>query len=299
MEWILTVTVKTIPNPTRVSLFTFGCTLTCLACSDTGHSKQVERSCNGLVELCDRPLNEVLFAGTHNAMSSSEDSWNFPNQEFAFARQLEDGIRGLNFDTYLWNNEAYLCHTFCELGSMTLLDGVTRISNFLERSPNEVVLITLQSALDTERTLSAFEQAGLRDMLHHHSVGNTWLTLGDLIDLNERVVLFSNSGAGEDEGYLNQWTHWIDNPYSAQSIDDFSCIEDRGNPETATLFNVNHFITHPVADIDDSLNANQYGVLWEHLQRCELETGRLPNQLLVDFYSQGDVLDVVLDWNRQ
>ena len=46
----------------------------------------------GWQELCDRPLNEVLFAGTHNAMSSTEDGWNFPNQEFAFTRQLEDGI---------------------------------------------------------------------------------------------------------------------------------------------------------------------------------------------------------------
>ena len=91
----------------------------------------------------------------------------------------------------------------------------------------------------------------------------------------------------------------IDNPYSAQSNDDFSCREDRGNPETASLFNVNHFITHPVADIEDSLNANQYDVLWEHLERCQNETGRFPNQLLVDFYSQGDVLDVVLDWNQQ
>ena len=42
-----------------------------------------------------------------------------------------------------------------------------------------------------------------------------------------------------------------------------------------------------------------YDHLWEHLERCHRETGRLPNQLLVDFYSQGDVLDVVSDWNRQ
>ena len=290
--------MKTIPN--GYSWFIFSSALLCTACSETHPTNQIEQeqTCNGLSELCDRPLDEVLFAGTHNAMSSGEDGWNFPNQELAFTRQLEDGIRALNFDTYWWNDEAYLCHSFCELGSMTLIEGLTRISDFLYSHPNEVIIITLQSALETDPTLQAFEQAELKSMLHHHDVGADWPTLGELIDLNERVVLFSNSGAGEDEGYLDQWTHWIDNPYSAQSNADFSCIEDRGNPDTASLFNVNHFITHPVADIENSVSANQYGVLWEHLDRCQRETGRIPNQLLVDFYSQGDVLDVVLDWNR-
>ncbi len=287
--------VKTILK--RLPVYYFGGALVSTACSAVDQPKQADRVCNGLMELCDRPLDEVLFAGTHNAMSSSEDGWNFPNQEYAFTRQLEDGTRGLNFDTYLWNDEAYLCHTYCELGNMTLVEGLKRISDFVHTHPHEVIVITLQSALDTELTLEAFEQAGLDDMLHHHEAGEAWLTLGELIDLNERVVLFSNVGAGEDYGYLDQWTHWIDNPYSAQKIEDFSCVEDRGDPETASLFNVNHFITNPVADIEDALQANQYDVLWSHLERCEYETGRIPNQLLVDFYSQGDVLDVVRDWN--
>ena len=29
--------------------------------------------CNGVVELCDRPLGEVAFATTHNSMASSAD----------------------------------------------------------------------------------------------------------------------------------------------------------------------------------------------------------------------------------
>ena len=288
------MTVKTIPKRIFVSILV----LSGSACSETVQSDESLRRCNGLTELCDRPLDQILFAGTHNAMSSSEDGWSFPNQEYAFSRQLEDGIRGLNFDTYWWNDEAYLCHTYCELGSMTLVDGLTRISDFMTENPNEVIIITLQSALATEPTLEAFETVGLQSMLHHHEVGDFWPTLGALIDRNERVVLFSNDGAGQNNGYLEQWTHWIDNPYSAQSNEDFSCVEDRGDPATASLFNVNHFITHPVSDIDDSLNANQYGVLWDHLERCQRETGHVPNQILVDFYSQGSVLDVVLDWNQ-
>ena len=79
---------------------------------------------------------------------------------------------------------------------MTLVEGLTRIVDFLGAHPNEVIIITLQSALDTDPTLQAFEQAGLKTMLHHHELGSTWATLNNLIELDERVVLFSNSGAG-------------------------------------------------------------------------------------------------------
>ena len=50
--------------------------------------------CNGLPELCDRRLNEVLFPGTHNAMAAADVAgWSIPNQRRSIARQLTDGMR--------------------------------------------------------------------------------------------------------------------------------------------------------------------------------------------------------------
>lgn len=58
-------------------------------------------ACNGDVELCDRPLNEVAIAATHNSMSvASSPNWLFPSQEESIATQLNDGIHGLLFDVY-------------------------------------------------------------------------------------------------------------------------------------------------------------------------------------------------------
>lgn len=58
-------------------------------------------SCNGSELLCDRPLTEVTFPGTHNSMSAaSERGWYFPSQRYAIAQQLRDGIRALLIDTY-------------------------------------------------------------------------------------------------------------------------------------------------------------------------------------------------------
>ena len=43
--------------------------------------------CNGAEELCDRPLNEVAFPSTHNAMSA------VTNPDWLFAQQ-DDGLPG-------------------------------------------------------------------------------------------------------------------------------------------------------------------------------------------------------------
>src|SRR5262249_49336578 len=51
-------------------------------------------ACNGHAELCDRRLNEVTFAATHNSMSSArEPGWYFGQHDASIPRQLEDGIR--------------------------------------------------------------------------------------------------------------------------------------------------------------------------------------------------------------
>lgn len=58
-------------------------------------------ACNGLATLCDRPVDRVAFAGTHNAMSAaSNPDWLFAQQERGLGTQLDDGIRALLIDTH-------------------------------------------------------------------------------------------------------------------------------------------------------------------------------------------------------
>jgi hypothetical protein len=74
----------------------------------SGATKPAEASadatCNGYAELCDRPLDEVAFAGTHNAMSSATyPNWLFAQQERDLEGQLDDGIRALLIDAHFGN----------------------------------------------------------------------------------------------------------------------------------------------------------------------------------------------------
>jgi hypothetical protein len=57
--------------------------------------------CNGHVELCDRPLDEVAFATAHNAMSAASQGFSNPNQQADLIEQLDAGYRGFLIDAYL------------------------------------------------------------------------------------------------------------------------------------------------------------------------------------------------------
>lgn len=58
-------------------------------------------TCNGSVELCDRSLDQVAFAGTHNSMSAATyDNWFFAQQEAGIGEQLGAGFRALLIDPH-------------------------------------------------------------------------------------------------------------------------------------------------------------------------------------------------------
>jgi hypothetical protein len=61
-------------------------------------------ACNGAVELCERPLNRVVFPGAHNAMGSAMNpAWLFPNQDLDIPSLLDRGVRAFLLDPYLGN----------------------------------------------------------------------------------------------------------------------------------------------------------------------------------------------------
>jgi hypothetical protein len=57
--------------------------------------------CNGAPALCDRPLDEVVFAATHNSYAAADEpGWFFANQRFGIEQQLRDGIRAFLIDIH-------------------------------------------------------------------------------------------------------------------------------------------------------------------------------------------------------
>jgi hypothetical protein len=58
-------------------------------------------ACNGHPELCDRRVDEVVFAGAHNAMSNADaPGWMFPHHEHGMVPMLEAGVRAFLIDVH-------------------------------------------------------------------------------------------------------------------------------------------------------------------------------------------------------
>jgi hypothetical protein len=58
-------------------------------------------ACNGDRALCDRPLDEIVFPGAHNAMASADvPGWMFPNHVHGIPDQLRAGVRAFLIDVY-------------------------------------------------------------------------------------------------------------------------------------------------------------------------------------------------------
>ncbi len=65
-----------------------------------GKADPRQNGCNGFIELCFQPLNQIVWAGSHNAMSSV--AYNFFTAEHIgnVTEQLDDGARALLIDAY-------------------------------------------------------------------------------------------------------------------------------------------------------------------------------------------------------
>jgi hypothetical protein len=60
------------------------------------------RACNGHPELCGRRYDEVVYAATHNSMSSPDVVRVWPEQDGDIRAQLDAGVRALLIDTHHW-----------------------------------------------------------------------------------------------------------------------------------------------------------------------------------------------------
>ena len=263
---------------------------------------EVHRRCNGHEALCERTLDEVVFAGAHNAMSSRDDGFLAPNQFVALPAQLRLGVRAFMLDTYAPDPAAVdegvrLCHGSCDLGMVTLQQTLTRLGRFLDDEPDTVVQLMLQDDASIADTRAAFEAAGLFDELAVLS-GASWPTLGALIDDGTRIIVTAESQGPDprEPWFMPMFALFQDTPFTFATVDDLvadaSCAANRGVVENPLLL-VNHWLGNPLPDDTRADAANAFAVLDERVRRCSAVRDRAPHVVAVDFVDVGDVIAVV------
>jgi hypothetical protein len=257
--------------------------------------------CNGHPELCDRRIDEISVAMTHNAHAHSGTfSPLAANQNGDVLAQLNAGIRGLNIKPYWTANGScgngsqglYLYHGSPILGCEPLENFLDVVYDFLTQHPRECIILTIEGDASAQRLDSIFNYTGLSSLMYDH-IGGNWPTLAAMISTNKRLVVLSDRQDAESFiGQHRMWSHVVDVNYDNQNISQFDCQFDRGNPEGA-FFLLNHFLTNVTPQSGSAGQTNSYGLLYSRALECWNSNSKRPNFIMVDFFATGDVVQVV------
>lgn len=251
--------------------------------------------CNGHVELCARPYDEVVFPMTHNSFAATEEGFGLfnANQIRPVAAQLADGVRGLMLDVEMDGDSVILCHGPCLLGELVHLDVLADIADFLAANPREVITIIYQDSAPVDAIVADLAAVGL-DQLAFTYAGGPFPTLGEMIAADTRLVVTAESGGPPPAWFHHVWDVAWDTPYSFNDPSEFSCELNRGD-KSNPLFLLNHWVSTDLGlpSEGDAMDVNQFEVLHARAAQCMQEAGDVTNFVAVDFYEHGDLFEVV------
>ncbi|OEL37583.1 PI-PLC X domain-containing protein [Dichanthelium oligosanthes] len=243
--------------------------------------------------------NSFAIVGTKSPLGSAIISP--PNQEDSVTSQLKNGVRGLMLDTYDFNNDVWLCHSFngkCLpfTAYMPALTVLKEVQAFLASNPSEVVTIFLEDYAAPGSLSNVFNAAGLTKYWFPVEQmpgpgGEEWPLLKDMIARNHRLLVFtSKEGKKGTEGLAYQWDYVVENQYGSQGLVDGSCprrAESKPMDSTAqSLVLMNFFTTNPS---QSWACGNNSAPLVSRLSTCyDAAAKRWPNFIAVDFYMRSN-----------
>jgi hypothetical protein len=264
---------------------------------------QLEDGIRGL--LLDTHYADRLPNGrTRTYFGSADELQRVTQQDGVSPSSLEAALRLRERAGFRGSGErgAYLCHTFCEIGSTPLPDVLEDIHAFLVTHPADVLVIVNQDHVTPSDFVSAIADAGLADYALVPPRGSAWPTLGEMVVRNRRLVVLAENRAGAAPWYQLVYERLFqETPFmfagTAELTDggnlDATCRPNRG-PADASMFLVNHWInTDPLPRPGNAAVVNAYEPLLRRARACERVRGRSVNLLAVDFYERGDVFEVV------
>ncbi|KAK7394389.1 hypothetical protein VNO78_14916 [Psophocarpus tetragonolobus] len=254
------------------------------------------------------PFNKYAFLTTHNAFAiDGEPSHTgvprvtFTNQEDNVTQQLNNGVRGLMLDTYDFDGDVWLCHSFkgqCHdfTAFEPAIDTFKEIEAFLSANPTEIVTIILEDYVHAPNGLTnAFTKAGLMKywfpLTSMPRNGQDWPLVSDMVAKNQRLLVFTSIASKEQsEGIAYQWNFMVENQYGDGGRKTGSCPNRAEssplNDKSKSLILVNYFRSNPIKLITCQDNS---GELVNMLHTCYGVAGnRWANFVAVDYYKRSE-----------
>ncbi|KAF2830775.1 PLC-like phosphodiesterase [Ophiobolus disseminans] len=319
-------TASSAPSSTTTEAFTAIATLSSNGIHGTASAITAVRSrppttrpCNGYPEFCERKFSNISMVVAHNSPFVKPHNV-ASNQLYTVVDQLNDGIRGLQFETQKPNtsSEIRLCHSSCEyLDVGTLESYLTTVRGWLDAHPYEVIAIIMgnnngqRTHIAASEFIAPFKRAGMTRYLWTPPAPTMnlteWPTLAEMILKDKRVVVMLDYGANQTEApwLLRQFNYQWETPFSPINPA-FPCTQQRPPNQTEDvsrnrMYTLNHNLNIelsltgvsgllvPASALLDKVNAvSGNGSLGLNVEHCEQLWGRPPNFMLVDYYNRGN-----------
>lgn len=278
-----------------------------------------ENCCNGVAETCDRRVSDVMFAGLHNAHSSVEDGFFFlGNHRYSLETALKAGFRAINLDLANCNGQLALVHGTCALGRRDPYAVFTHIQQFLDEHPRELLIIPIQVNNRADERVDLWEFGsilqsvpGLMDRVYSHDESKFWPTMRELIDSDQRILLFVYNAdvvcryPGDCPSGLHDWFLFAtETKFQFRSVNDFAdtseaCAFDRGTQGYQDFYAMNVFVSNPLPSRASARIINQHDFLSEHWQACQELVGKKASIIFIDFWEEGNLVDLVQSYNQK
>lgn len=253
------------------------------------------------------PFNNYSWLTTHNsfalagAVSATGAAIITPtNQEDSVTAQLKNGIRGLMLDTYDFNNDVWLCHSFggkCYnfTAFQPAINVFKEIQTFLEANPSEVITVFLEDYTVAGSLPKVFNASGLMKywfpVAKMPKTGGNWPLLKDMVSQNERLLVFTSKKAKEaGEGIAFEWNYVVESQYGNEGMVEGKCPNRAESPamdsKSQSLVLMNFFTTDPNPT---GVCGNNSAPLVSMLKTChDLSGNRWPNYIAVDYYMRSN-----------
>jgi hypothetical protein len=190
------------------------------------------------------------------------------------------------------------------MGNQALASTLREVAAFLNGNRTDVLTLVLRAAAPTDALVSAFDAQGLVALAHSQTLGKPWPTLQEMIDADQRLVVFvgasltDDSGAGGDgggtsaspvnDGSLPKWMHPLsDWAWETAPDEGTDCVIAQGDV-SRPLAILNDYVPGETASDSSLVTAHTPEAVAARLTRCADDRGHMPNIVFVDFAEIGD-----------
>ncbi|ESQ35453.1 hypothetical protein EUTSA_v10009757mg [Eutrema salsugineum] len=247
------------------------------------------------------PFNKYAFLTTHNSYAIEGKPLHVATQEDTITQQLNSGVRALMLDTYDYEGDVWLCHSFNEkCFEFTKFNRAIytfeEIFAFLTANPSEIVTLILEDYVKSPNGLTkVFTESGLKKfwfpVQNMPKAGQDWPLVKDMIANNHRLIVFTSAKSKQEtEGIAYQWNYVVENQYGDNGVKPWECSNRAESApltdKTKALVLVNHFRTVPVKILTCEENSKH---LLDMIKTCYVAAGdRWANFVAVNFYKRSD-----------